>query len=81
MISHGSILDEQFVQSLGKYDIVYSWGVLHHTGSMWKAIDNNITLVRNEGRLCISLYAKGPRFATDLALEKNITLHLNSVNG
>ena len=31
-IMQGSVLDEQFMVSLPKADIVYSWGVLHHTG-------------------------------------------------
>lgn len=37
-IYHGSILDNKFLSKLQKADIVYSWGVLHHTGSMWEAI-------------------------------------------
>lgn len=39
-VSAGSILDDDFVASLGRYDIVYAWGVLHHTGAMWRALEN-----------------------------------------
>jgi 2-polyprenyl-6-hydroxyphenyl methylase/3-demethylubiquinone-9 3-methyltransferase len=38
-IQPGSVLDEQYLRSLGKFDIVYAWGVLHHTGAMWKSFD------------------------------------------
>src|SRR4051794_23436069 len=31
------------------YDIVYSWGVLHHTGAMWRALEHVTTFVRPEG--------------------------------
>ena len=55
-IKQGSILDGGFVSSLGKYDFVYSWGVLHHTGSMWKAIENASTLVGEKGSFCIAIY-------------------------
>lgn len=42
----------------GQYDVVYSWGVLHHTGDMWRAIDKAASLVRPGGTLCIAIYAK-----------------------
>jgi len=42
---------------LGQFDIVYSWGVLHHTGDMWRAIDCATTFVTPGGRLAIAIYA------------------------
>jgi 2-polyprenyl-6-hydroxyphenyl methylase/3-demethylubiquinone-9 3-methyltransferase len=46
--------------ALGTFDIVYSWGVLHHTGSMWRAIERAAALVRPGGRFAIAIYAKTP---------------------
>jgi len=55
-IEIGSVLDKEYLRSLGQFDIVYSWGVLHHTGKMWQAL-NNITLsVKDGGMLFISIY-------------------------
>ena len=45
-----------FLKSLGNFDVVYSWGVLHHTGNMWKALENVASLVSANGILCIALY-------------------------
>ena len=55
-IQQASVLDQSYLQGLGAFDIVYSWGVLHHTGSMWSAIENVIPLVAPNGRLFIALY-------------------------
>jgi 2-polyprenyl-6-hydroxyphenyl methylase/3-demethylubiquinone-9 3-methyltransferase len=53
----GSVLDRSYVESLGSFDIVYSWGVLHHTGSMWVALENAIGRVaRPGGKLFIAIY-------------------------
>ena len=52
----GSVLDASYLQRLGQWDVVYSWGVLHHTGAMWDALANVTTLVAPGGSLYISIY-------------------------
>jgi 2-polyprenyl-6-hydroxyphenyl methylase/3-demethylubiquinone-9 3-methyltransferase len=44
-----------YLAALCKFD-VYSWGVLHHTGSMWQALENAILPVRSGGLLFIAIY-------------------------
>jgi len=55
-IEEGSVLDRGYLESLGKYDIVYAWGVLHHTGAMWQALANATIPVAHGGRLFIAIY-------------------------
>jgi SAM-dependent methyltransferase len=69
-VEHGSVLDDTYIEKLGTFDLVYSWGVLHHTGNMWKAIENACRLISPGGTLFISLYVKGPRYEDDLALKR-----------
>ncbi len=57
-IVQGSILDASFVSNLGLFDVVYSWGVLHHSGRMWDAIENSAGLVKPGGLFYIALYNK-----------------------
>jgi 2-polyprenyl-3-methyl-5-hydroxy-6-metoxy-1,4-benzoquinol methylase len=57
-IYQGSVLDKGFLSGLGTFDIVYSWGVLHHTGKMWDAIENAATLVNSGGYYYIAIYNK-----------------------
>lgn len=55
-IESGSVLDQEFLKKFGKVDIVYSWGVLHHTGNMYGALANVAELVQPGGKLFISIY-------------------------
>ena len=69
-VEHGSILDKNYISKLGLYDLVYSWGVLHHTGSMWEAIENAIILVKPNGYFLISIYQGVKTYDYDLFLKK-----------
>lgn len=55
-VRHGSALDAEWLASLGQWDIVYSWGVLHHTGAMWDALANVAPLAKDGGQLFIAIY-------------------------
>src|SRR6185312_5384679 len=55
-VERGSVLDKEYLTSKGKYDMVYSWGVLHHTGNMWQALENVTDLVNENGTLYIAIY-------------------------
>jgi 2-polyprenyl-3-methyl-5-hydroxy-6-metoxy-1,4-benzoquinol methylase len=55
-VGEGSVLDRAFMGQFGQFDVVYSWGVLHHTGSMWKAVENVFPLVNANGKLFIAIY-------------------------
>lgn len=55
-IEQGSVLDVEYLKSLGQFDIVYSWGVLHHTGAMWQALENVSLPVAQGGQLFIAIY-------------------------
>tara|TARA_A100000171_G_C2140533_1_gene155446 strand:+ start:18567 stop:19406 length:840 start_codon:yes stop_codon:yes gene_type:complete len=55
-VEQGSVLDKEYLESLGDYDIVYSWGVLHHTGSMYEALENAVIPLKNGGKLFIAIY-------------------------
>lgn len=76
-ILQGSVLDQTFMERLGQFDFVYSWGVLHHTGSQWHAIDNAIRRVTNDGLFYIALYDSdvyvnpGPQYWLDIKQKYN----------
>lgn len=56
VIERGSVLDAAYLETLGTWDIVYSWGVLHHTGAMWLGIEHAVGRVAEGGQLYIAIY-------------------------
>ncbi|MDB4822459.1 class I SAM-dependent methyltransferase [Candidatus Pseudothioglobus singularis] len=56
VIDEGSVLDEEYLESLGFFDLIYSWGVLHHTGDMYKGLNNIKNLIKSEGVIAIAIY-------------------------
>ena len=55
-VEQGSVLDADFVRSLGAFDIVYCWGVAHHTGDMWRALELLSGTVKQGGTLVLAIY-------------------------
>jgi 2-polyprenyl-6-hydroxyphenyl methylase/3-demethylubiquinone-9 3-methyltransferase len=55
-VEEGSVLSADYLKFLGAFDIVYSWGVLHHTGEMWRALENAQIPVAPGGKLFIAIY-------------------------
>ncbi|MDO9465203.1 MAG: class I SAM-dependent methyltransferase [bacterium] len=55
-VFEGSVVNNDFISRLGKFDIVYAWGVLHHTGRMWEAINSATDLVKLNGLFGIAIY-------------------------
>ncbi len=57
-VFRGSILDRDFISKIEPADIVYSWGVLHHTGNLWQAIRNAASFLKKSGIFYIAIYEK-----------------------
>jgi 2-polyprenyl-6-hydroxyphenyl methylase/3-demethylubiquinone-9 3-methyltransferase len=55
-VERGDVLDEDFMTRLGKFHLVYAWGSLHHTGNMWRAIENAAAAVAPGGLLFLAIY-------------------------
>ncbi len=69
-LREGSVLDPSLPTQLGTFDIVYSWGVLHHTGAMWNAIRNCSMLCRENSLLMLAIYQGGHIFEDHLQLKQ-----------
>jgi SAM-dependent methyltransferase len=55
-VYQGSALDLDFIRQLGRFNVCYAWGVLHHTGSLWQALDIAQGTLEENGLLFIALY-------------------------
>src|SRR5215470_13639149 len=76
VVEKGSALDADYLAGLGDFDIVYSWGVLHHTGRMWQALENARLPVAPGGRLFIAIYNDGGSKSRRWARIKHAYNHL-----
>lgn len=69
-ILHGSILDKELVARIEPADIVYSWGVLHHTGDLWGAVRNAASLIKDGGIFYVAIYEKTQKSNYWIAVKK-----------
>ncbi len=71
-IERGDILDKAYMSQFAAHDIVYSWGVLHHTGNMYGAFENAGEVVKKGGLLFIAIYNDQGLLSSLWKIEKRI---------
>ena len=79
LVRQGSILDEAFLQTIEPADLVYAWGVLHHSGNMWQAFKNTSRLLKEGGLLFVALYTDAPYFDLPMAFWLEVKQRYNRV--
>jgi 2-polyprenyl-6-hydroxyphenyl methylase/3-demethylubiquinone-9 3-methyltransferase len=83
-VEEGSALDAEYLRSLGKFDVVYSWGVLHHTGKMWQGLENAQLPLAPGGKLFIAIYndlgSRSVRWRWIKRTYNNLPPHLSFAN-
>ena len=75
-IEAGSALDACYLAQLPQADVVYSWGVLHHAGEMWRAIDLVAQRVAPGGLFCLAIYNDQGRTTSVWRCVKRLYLRL-----
>jgi SAM-dependent methyltransferase len=55
-VERGDVLDSAYMNKLDRFDLVYAWGSLHHTGDLWSAVRNAAAHVRDDGRFYLAIY-------------------------
>jgi 2-polyprenyl-6-hydroxyphenyl methylase/3-demethylubiquinone-9 3-methyltransferase len=69
-VLQGSVLDADFLKKLGQFSYVYCWGVVHHTGAMWRALENIIQCVQPSGKLHVAIYNEHKNSAKWLQIKR-----------
>ena len=64
---------------LHRFDVVYSWGVLHHTPDPWVAIRNAAQAVAPEGSMYLALWSRRAQGRSQLLLLSASHLYLKAL--
>jgi 2-polyprenyl-3-methyl-5-hydroxy-6-metoxy-1,4-benzoquinol methylase len=74
-IERGDILDRAYLSRLGQWDVVHAWGVVHHTGAMWRALENLFPLLKDGGHLYVAIYNDQGAMSSYWAGVKRLYVH------